>query len=86
MGRKTIPEHHVWNCDVCKITKTDHDSEYRPKGWMQMNLYQSAHDYQGNAVAANNTELVICDVCTPLIRQAVEDVREVRKEALHLDV
>lgn len=66
----SIPAKTIHQCDGCKEEVEDKN---RPKYWTKVIHYRDAYDFQGNAVAANNIELLLCGSCTEVFTTTVND-------------
>jgi transcription elongation factor Elf1 len=71
MTIKNIPAKVIHICDGCQA---EVESKDRPKYWTKVHHYRDAYDFQGNAVAGDNIELMLCAACTEKFTTAINDV------------
>lgn len=63
-----IPAKIIHKCDGCQA---EVDGKDRPKYWTTMKHYRNAYDFQGNACASDNIELLLCNTCTDIFTTVV---------------
>jgi hypothetical protein len=69
-----IPARTVVVCDVCRV-ECDKGNQ-RQNGKLHIN--RAALDHHGHAVASDNIDLDLCDLCLGLVVKAINGVKDVR--------
>lgn len=71
MGEKIIPTRYVYTCDACGEEESGPSKMKYPVRWCRISTEADYHDYQGAAVAADNTSILLCAKCGSRVRQAI---------------
>lgn len=79
MGKSTVPEHHIWHCDLCDYEVLVFRKAGRPPHWTKLMLKRDAYDGGDVAVADASVELYLCQPCTGRVITAINSMKELGK-------
>ena len=67
-------------CDGCGKVVTQ-PSKNRPLHWTDLHILRDLYDFQGAACADGSVKRVLCDECSTVVFQAVNDAISARAQA-----
>lgn len=65
-----IPAKTIQRCDGCQ---NEVESDIRPKYWTTLKHFRDAYDHQGNAMASDNVDLLLCPTCTETVTTIINE-------------